>query len=286
MTGAQLARRARSVALVAGLLLLWQFVVSRAHAQDAGVPDLVSRAGRYVEEYERQLSAVVCEERQTQRVVKSDGTTGKRRELVSDLLMIRTGDSTQTFRDVIAVDSKPVRSRQERLRKLFLGTPRGREKQARAIAEESARYNIGFNRGMDTLMLPLAILHAKSATGFRFARAPDGLTFDEFQSPSMVGYVRRGTRLDMPLHGGLTIESSTGRLSEARLVAENPRFVVTLDVRYAEDSASGLLVPIESREDYRTPDEKDRLEVSSTYSNFRRFQVTVDEHVEVPSPDR
>jgi len=277
-------------ALPAALAVITLYAGARGHAQDAGVPDpvsrAVSRAIRYVEEYERQLSAVVCEERQTQRVVKSDGTTGKMRELVSDLLMIRTGDSTQTFRDVIAVDAKPVRNRQERLRKLFLGTPLGREKQAQAIAKESARYNIGFNRGMDTLMLPLAILHDKRATGFRFERTPGGLTFDEFQLPSMVGYVRRGTRLDMPLRGGLTIESSTGRLSGARLVAENPLFVVTLDVRYAEDAASGLLVPVESREDYRTPDEKDRLEVSSTYSNFRRFQVTVDEQVEVPSADR
>ena len=48
------------------------------------------------------------------------------------------------------------------------GTPRGRLKQVQAIAKESARYNIGFDRGMDTLMLPLAILRA---TSFRFARA-------------------------------------------------------------------------------------------------------------------
>src|SRR6185503_18246906 len=264
------------------VLCLLSTLVSGLAAQDTGVPDLVSRASRYVEDYELKLSAVVCEERQTQRVVKSDGTTGKMRELVSDLLLVRTGDSTQTFRDVIAVDAKPVRNRQERLRKLFLGPPRGREIQARAIAKESARYNIGFDRGMDTLMLPLGILHDKEVTGFHFARTADGVTFDEFQSPSMVGYVRSGKRLDMPLHGGLTLESRTGRLSGARLIAENPQFVITLDVRYAEDAASGLLVPVESREDYRTPDSKDRLEVSSTYSNFRRFQVTVDEHVETP----
>jgi hypothetical protein len=270
----------------AALAMLTLCAGARGHAQDAGVQDLVSRASRYVKEYEGQLSAVVCEERQTQRVVKSDGTTGKTRELVSDLLLVRTGDSTQTFRDVIAVDAKSVRNRQERLRKLFLGTPRGRLQQAQAIAKESARYNIGFSRGMDTLMLPLGILHTDTTPGFRFERTQDGLTFDELQSPTMVGYVRRGKRLDMPLHGGLTIESSTGRLSGARLVAENPQFVIVMDVRYAEDAATGLLVPVESREDYRTPDSKDRLEVSSTYSNFRRFQVTVNEQVNVPSPDR
>jgi hypothetical protein len=139
---------------------------------------------------------------------------------------------------------------------------------------------------MDALMLPLGILHAETATGFRFARTADGLTFDEFHSPSMVGYVRRGNRLDMPLHGSLTIESGSGRLSGARLVAQHPQFTINLDVRYAEDAASGLLVPVESREDYRTPDSKDRLEVSSTYSKFRRFEVTVDEHLETPSPIR
>jgi hypothetical protein len=273
-------------ALPATLVVLALYASARGHAQDAGVSDLVSRASRYVEEYERQLSAVVCEERQTQRVVKSDGSTGKMRQLVSDLLMVRTGDSTQAFRDVIAVDGKPVRNRQERLRKLFLSEPDGRMKQAQAIARESARYNIGFDRGLDALMLPLAILHAETATGFRFARTADGLTFDEFRSPSLARSRIRGEVRDMFLRGALTIEGDTGRLSGARLIAENPQFVLTVDVRYAKDAASGLLVPVESREDYRTPVEKDRLEVSSTYSNFRRFQVTVAEHVEAPSPDR
>jgi hypothetical protein len=255
-------------ALPAALALLTLDAGSRGHAQAAGVQDLVCRASQYVEAYERQLSAVICEERQTQRVVKRDGTTGKKRELVSNLLMVKTGDLTQTFRDVIAVDAKPVRDRQERLRKLFLGTPRGRLKQARAIANESARCNIRFDRGMDTLMLPLVILHAKRATGFRFARTADGLSFEEFRSPALLKSRIRGEVRDMFLRGGLTIESDTGRLSGARLVAENPQFVVTVDVRYAEDAVSGLLVPVELREDYRTPVEKDRLEVSATYSNF------------------
>ena len=256
------------------------------HTQDAGVPELVSRASRYVEEFERKLSAVVCEERQTQRVIKSDGTTRKTRELVSDMLLVKTGDSTQTFRDVITVDGKPVRNRQERLQKLFLGTPREPMKQVQAIARESARYNIGFNRGGDFLMLPIAILDADTATRFRFVRAADGLTFEEFRSPTMLGSVIRGKRSDMFLRGALTIEDGSGRLSGARLIAENPQFVITQDVRYAEDAASGLLVPVESREDYRTPLEKDRLEVLATYSNFRRFQVTVDERVQAPSADR
>ena len=199
--------------LTAVLAALTLCAGARSHAQDAGVPELVSRASAYVEEYVRQLSAVVCEERQTQRVVKSDGTTRQKRELVSDLLMVKTSDRgnyglhTQMFRDVIAVDAKPIRNRQERLQKLFLGGPDGRLKQAQTISAESARHNIGFSRDVDILMLPLAILRTENATGFRFARTADGLTFDEFRSPSLEwSRLDNGPRRDMFLHGPLTID--------------------------------------------------------------------------------
>src|SRR5262245_39841865 len=107
---------ARGLIRVLVVAFLLPLVSARA-AQDAVVPDLGARATRYVEEYEQQLSAVVCEERQTQRVVKSDGKTAKTRELVADLLIIRAAGPngqfhTQTFRDVIAVDGKTIRDRQ------------------------------------------------------------------------------------------------------------------------------------------------------------------------------
>lgn len=289
-------------ALPAVLAVLTLYSGARGHAQDAGVPDLVSRANRYVEEYERQLSAVVCEERQTQRLVKSDGLTRQSRELVSDLLVLRTAHRTayriytQTFRDVIAVDGKPVHNRQERLRTLFLGKPREPLKQAHAISAESARHNMGFSRDAD-ILLPLAILSADNATGFHFASTADGLTFEEFRSPSLEwsrtnrplipGLVFvNGPRRDLFLRGALTIDGNTGRLSSAQLTADNGDFAVSVDIRYAEDAASGLLMPVESREEYRSPKSKDRTEVSSTYSNFRRFQVTVDDRVSAPPSDR
>ena len=75
--------------------------------QDASVQDLLSRASRYVEEYEWQLSAVVCEERQTQRVVRRDGTTGKTPDSSRTGSMVRTSDATQTFR----TSSPSMRSR-------------------------------------------------------------------------------------------------------------------------------------------------------------------------------
>jgi hypothetical protein len=268
-------RRAAVVAVVATL------ACARAQAQADDVAALVAKATQYVEDYERKFSAVVCEERQSQRILKDGGKVDRQRALVSDLLLIKVEHETQTFRDVMEVDGKPVRDRQERLEQLFLNGSRPNSLQMLAIAEESARYNIGVRRGLDTLMLPLTILHADAATGFHFTRADAGLAFDEFRSPSLVQYYDNGRPTDLMMRGMLTIDGE-GRVSGAHLVADNPQFGLTVDVTYAQDASSGLLVPVASRERYQPPKAKEWLEVASTYANFRRFQVSVEELIAKP----
>ena len=242
---------------------------------------LVARAAAYVDGYEAKFSAVVCEEQQTQKVINANGSIQKHRELVSDLLLVKTGRGTHVFRDVIRVDGKPVRDRPERLRKLFLGGSRNPVQQAGAISKESSRYNIGFRRGVESLLMPLEILHAEHASGFHFQAAPAGLAFDEFRQPAMVGYVDGKTRHDMFLHGTLDVDAG-GTITGGSLSAEHPLFLLTVTMKYAEDGATGLLVPTESHEHYQTPKSRDRLDVDSTYANFRRFQVTTSETVAPP----
>ena len=254
--------------------------------QDDPVAALVDRASQYVQRYEKQFSALVCEEHQTQRVLRADGRERKRRDLVSDVLLVKAGDKTSFFRDVISVDGKAVRDRQERLRKLFLDADASRTamRHARAIADESARYNIGFSRGLDALMVPLEILQPRTAPGFRFTGADQGLAFQEFQSPSMIRY-RNGQRAqDMFLGGTFTLDANSGRVHAASLKAANPAFEVTLDVRYIEDPKVELLVPADMHEQYHhaANPKDDWLEVSSTYANYRRFQVTVNERIDEP----
>jgi hypothetical protein len=270
-------------AAIAGVLLSCSVAV---HAQDDRVTTLVDRAVRYVQEYEKQFSAVVCEERQTQRLLHVDGRERKQRVLVSDLLLIKVGDETLSFRDVIAVDGKSVRDRQERLRKLFLDGNGSRTalRQARAISDESTRYNIGVARNLEGLMLPLRILQPVAVSGFRFAAADQGLSFEEFRSPAIVRYRNSQQFKDMFLRGRFDIDSDSGRVRGASVTAANRLFEITVDVRYLEDPAIGLLVPAGMQEHYRnTANPKDdRLEVSASYANFRRFQVRVEERIEEP----
>ena len=253
------------------------------HAQDR-TSDLVAKAVRYVQEYERDFSAVVCEEHQTQRVVKSNGKVDERRDLVSDVLLVKVGDRTLLFRDVIAVDGRKMGDRQKRLQTLFLDTPRTALQQARAIAEESMRYNIGFTRSFSGLLLPLAILRPTRVDGFRFAGDDLGLTFQEIRSPSLVRHRKGFDLLDMFLRGSLTIDGETGQLRAASLTASNDELESTVDIRYEESAAVGLLVPVSMEERItRTANPKaDRLEVTSTYSAFRKFQVTVRDEIAVP----
>ena len=256
----------------------------RSQGQDAAPAAIVERAGRYVAAYLQEFSAVVSEELQVQKLVRADGRVRQTRELKSDFLLVKIGaGAPQAFRDVIEVDGKPVRNREDRLRKLFLETPRTAADQARAIASESRRHNIGVQRGGNSPLLPLMVLVPRVASGFRFAMTGASLTFEEFRSPSLLGSQKNGTRTDLMSRGSFEIEADSGRVLAAEMTAIGPMsaHAASFAVRYAEDARLKLMVPVEVRESYWSPGKPkdDRLDVVCTYSNFRRFQVTYGEQI-------
>lgn len=249
------------------------------------VATLVERAGKYVEEYERTFAAIVSEESQRQTLIRPDGRVRKTRELRSDFLLIKTGpDWAQIFRDVIEVDGQPVRNREDRLRRLFIEKPRSALQQARDIAKESARYNIGPNRVGNSPLVPLLFLHPRQSARSRFARSGESLTFEEVQKPTILGTRRGGNRYDLRAHGSF-IADVGGRVQAGEFTAVGPSetYSVWMAVRYAEDPQLGLMVPNQARERYwfEGKPKEDRLEIESTYSNFRRFRVATKEQIKI-----
>ena len=106
---------------------------------------------------------------------------------------------TRVFRDVIAVDGKPVRSRDERLKQLFLGPSRKALDQARAIRKESTRYDIDsrFLELAGALTLPLVIVKPRASVRFRFEPTSEGVAFNEVDVADDVAVaagVRRSSR--------------------------------------------------------------------------------------------
>jgi hypothetical protein len=264
--------------------LLIALVATVPQAPDLRTPAAVELASRYVENYRKELSAIVCEEKQTQTLIKPDGRVSKTRVLVSDLMFVKVGDGWMqyVFRDVISVDGKPVRNRTDRLRKLFIDHPKTAIEQARAIAAESGRYNLGNNRTGNSPLLPITVLDSHIRSRFRFALTDQTLTFDEQQRPTFLSFARNGRRGDLPAHGSLVIDLATGRVLSATLTAEASEAVsTTFTVRYSEEPRLKLLVPMEMTESYWLPAQPkgDRLEATMTYSAFRRFQVTTSETI-------
>ncbi len=82
----------------------------------------------------------------------------------------------------------------------------------------------------------------------------------------------------------MTTEPETGGLRAATLAADNGTSEVSAEIRYEEDPMVKLLVPIMMQQRYtRSSDPRaDVLEVSSTYSNWRRFEVKTTEAIGPP----
>ncbi len=268
----------------------------------------VGRAGAYAGAYESALSALVAEERYVQRASRVDRQTvtytrpqaGRspvsateveerwlpdgERELKSDFLLVKAqgGDRWLPFRDVFEVDGKPVRTREERLQKLFLEAPATAAERATAITAESARYNIGFvDRNLNLPTLPLRLLDPTRRAHMLFRKVRETkvagiaaweLAFAERGSPTIV---RDGGK-DIPATGTFWINPATGRVLRTTMRLEINRVMAEMTVTYQQAAKAGdTYVPGEMRETYQSSTR--RLECVATYSKIRRFQVTTQE---------
>ncbi len=272
----------RAVTAAAGAMLF--VMAGAAQAPDQATAAIVEQAGRYVDAYVDAFSAIVSEERQTQTLRRADGRVRKTREITSDFLLVKArGVWPEDYRDVIAVDGKAVRHREERLTKLFLDHPKTALELADAVAKESGRYNLGVNRRGNSPLLPIVYLTPRVAEGIRFAGTAAALTFQEVRLPTVLRTRSRVGDHNLPAHGSFEIEPGSGRVLAAAVTADNPDalYSATFTVRYAIDPKLGISVPVEVTERYWQPAKpnEDVLDVRATYSSFRKFEVTTGEQI-------
>ena len=172
------------------LVVLATGSVAPASAQLPELEAVLSRAGEYVERYERVLGTVIAQEvyTQTQRVPDLLGRSGgrgapvpsfryQRRRLLSDFLMLRLQsqrDQWMGFRAVVEVDGRPVRDRLERLQDTLEGSVETVVARWRTLAEQSARYNLGsFLRSTNVPTFALTIIRAEHRHRFEFEHVDD-----------------------------------------------------------------------------------------------------------------
>lgn len=262
-----------------------------AQPDDAGV---LPRIHAYVDKFQRELPSIVAEEHYLQvltiRSAMAREVRSTERELRSDILMITVPGTIGwvSFRDVFEVDGRRVRDREDRLLALLQSPNASGMAQARRLADESARYNLG--RVHRTVNLPdsaLVYLQAAFTSRMKF-EAPqasdpvDGaetvvLRFRETGRPTIVT-ARRGANI--PATGRVWAHAATGTIVKTELslsdISTDGRFIV----EFAKDERSGLRLPAKMTERHTSPGEE--IRATAEYSNVRRFNVLTDETLRKP----
>ena len=263
------------------------FVLGLAAADATGMQrvslaDLRERAGAYVLDYHRRLEAIVAEERYVQR---SETPSGRdERTLRSDFMLLPGTAREQAwfaFRDVFEVDGERVSSQRGRLEQWLTGSRDSLMRNARALAVEQARYNIGpILRTINVPTLALEVLMPGKQDRFRFrhtgiARIGDldaaVVAFDERRRPTMI---RTPEGRDLPARGTLWIERTTGRVLRTELrTGDRGRDQVeaVLTVTYVFVPRLALLLPASMEERYTGRGAE--ITCTAGYSNFRRFET-------------
>jgi len=184
------------------------------------------------------------------------GTSTEARVLVSEFALVRVRDADRTlwlaFRDVVEVDGRAVRDRQERLQRLFRAPPADALAQARAIAFESARYNIGdVMRTVNVPTLALEFLEPAAQKRSRFRKVREELvdgvrawvvSFEERARPAII---RTARGKDVKTKGLAWIDPDAGRILRIEIDPQLQRgLTARITTTYAPDARLGLGIRI------------------------------------------
>lgn len=300
-----------SVALAMGCLLAVLLTTgSRAQESPApaapALPLVLSKAASYVELYASHLSGLVMEESYVQDVEQINrfgyrtNTRGgvSHRMLKSDLLLVRPqgSDAWMQFRDVFEVDGKALRDRNDRLEKLFLQPSKSTAAQAEKIVRESVRYNIGdIERTINLPLLAMTVLDREIQPNFQF-RSPDpngdlklpksaafadrpGAVMIEFNETTVRTMITTPQGKNLRAHGRFWFAMPDAEVLMTELAVEDYTLSATIHVAYDRRPGLPVPVPVEMHELYVNRLNSSKVEGTATYSNFREFNVKVDEQI-------
>jgi hypothetical protein len=284
-------------AVAALLLVTAGLCVALAGAERTSLGDVLRQAGQYVVAYGDSLTSVIADEEYTQQLVAhAGGAVLRSRVLRAELAFVRLAGSEewQAFRNVVEIDGQPVAGAEGQLERVFRGAPQSILGQARLIAQESARYNLGpLHRDFNAPTMPLQFLHPSHQERFRFDKQREEAAGAERVWVVRFRERRRGTLIrspegkDVPVEGSLWIVPDDGRVIRASFFARDflpsvpgPKTSrADLEVTWQPNHKLGLWVPADMHERYAGPWAEDSTTYDITgraiYSNYRRFDVSV-----------
>ena len=262
----------RTAAFIAALGLL---------QTDAGpsLDTLLDRMSAYLLDYEKAISEVIADEEMTQTTRSPSPRAEGRRRLRSEIAFLRLpGDGPWIgYRLVYEVNRRKVTAQRARLEALLTGTADDRARGV-AIAQESARHNVGFARTTNVPLLALELVHPRHRSRFTFSmggiervdkRQLRRIDFVEQGSPTII---QTGRGLDLPSRGNIWIEEETGRVWRTEVRDRDVVSSTLLQVTFVEHRGLDLLVPDRMREVFAVG--SGLGDGNARYSNFRRFSTS------------
>jgi VWFA-related protein len=271
-----------------------------APAPAAAVDEVMHRVGQYVAGYGEQASLIVGVEHYEQQILSATPGEQTLRRTVAEYALVRTSDATGWvgFRDVIESDARGVGHRRDRLESLFHGGS-GDTAEARRIADESARYNLGLRRNFNEPTVALFFLLPKGQSRFSFVRKRettiDGtavweIDYHETARPTLI---RTTVGTDVPCEGTIWVVPADGTVIRTRLSLSRfagPASSSQVEVTYLRDARLGLWLPATMKERHdadmpvtvgtgnlrttRSTLRRTTVSATATYSDFKRFETS------------
>jgi len=266
---------------------------SSPRAARAGLQQL---AASYVDEYQRQLTAIVADETYVQEIRAQDPPeegAPRSRTLRGEVFFLFAAAEREwmAIRDVHEVNGAAVTGTTD-VRTTLSTLPAAQV--AGRMKSYNARYNIGrITRNINEPTLALLVLDASHRSRFKFKddkprqvgdRRLVPLAFKERERPTLI---RNNAGAPIYTTGELLVEPETGRIWQSTLNVSVDAITVQLTTDYAFEARLGLLLPVVFRERYeqgratsaRKSGDRSRaidhevVVAEGRYSNFRRFEV-------------
>ena len=279
----------------------WSFALSAAglasivvHAQPApALSNLLQAAANYLTHYSQRIAAIAAEEEYVQYDTSADRMRAPRR-LSGDVVLFGLADgSVAGFRDVVAIDNRPVHPRDDRLPALFNGAPSSLD-QARQMTDDSVKHYLSPNlHALDQPAIALEFIRTvnqpRSAFKIESIKTTEGvqvaiLKFTERSTPRLIPVAGDGASV-----GRVWIDVASGTVRQTEVGITSKNISVRATVKYAQDPTLGLWLPVEmsQRIDTNGPGSsafsnmgggpgyrvRESLEARATYSKFRRVAI-------------
>jgi formylglycine-generating enzyme required for sulfatase activity len=137
-------------------------------------------------------------------------------------------------------------------------------------------------------VLGLGVLQFSYQSRFKFSLGKEdrsvgpGIWVVEYQETMSPAMIRGEANRDLFAHGRVWIDSANGSVLKTELLVEQAAVRAAIVTTFRVDSRFNIAVPNEMREQY-TLGTGNRVNTIASYGRFRRFDVTADEEIHVPS---